>query len=104
MVLLRFLNLRYSSNFFQYATSEMARQAVELLNDSELDGRSIHVREDKVAVEISGLPASNSFPNKKSLVVQPKPSREDKIIEPTKVFVSNLPWATSEEVDYSLSL
>lgn len=30
----------------------MARRAVELLNDSELEGRSIHVREDKVAVEV----------------------------------------------------
>jgi hypothetical protein len=31
----------------------MARAAVDSLNDSELNGRSIHVREDKVAMEVS---------------------------------------------------
>lgn len=30
----------------------MACRAVELLNDSELEGRSIHVREDKIAIEV----------------------------------------------------
>lgn len=83
----------------EYASNDMARRAVELLNDSDLGGRSIHVREDKVAVEISsGLSPSNSFPNmNQSLVIQPKASREERVIEPNKVFVSNLPWTTSEE-------
>lgn len=92
----------------EYATSDMACRAVELLNDSELEGRSIHVREDKVAVETPNvLPSMNSNNNsnnnysnmsKKTIgaqkVTQP---REDKVIEPNKVFVSNLPWTTSEE-------
>lgn len=30
----------------------MARIAVESLNDSELQGRNIHVREDKISVEV----------------------------------------------------
>ena len=40
----------------------MARRAVELLNDSELEGRSIHVREDKVAVEVLSMSISNNKP------------------------------------------
>eukprot|EP00604_Paraphysomonas_vestita_P001942 CAMPEP_0174821698 /NCGR_PEP_ID=MMETSP1107-20130205/9196_1 /TAXON_ID=36770 /ORGANISM="Paraphysomonas vestita, Strain GFlagA" /LENGTH=155 /DNA_ID=CAMNT_0016039001 /DNA_START=435 /DNA_END=902 /DNA_ORIENTATION=+ len=86
----------------EYATSDMARRAVELLNDSELEGRSIHVREDKVAVETPHILSSsiNNYPHisKKPISIPQKHSvREEKVIEPNKVFVSNLPWTTSEE-------
>lgn len=89
----------------------MARAAVNSLNDSELNGRSIHVREDKVASEVidshillstSQQPGYSSIPNyqmskKPMMLSQKHATREEKVIEPTKVFVSNLPWTTSEE-------
>lgn len=84
------------------------------MNDSDLDGRSIHVREDKVA-EVAGVKSSlpwsalsyilnkqdNSAPTK-SPTGRPRRQAdippEEKVVEPTKVFVSNLTWSTSEEV------
>ena len=39
----------------------MARIAVESLNDTELQGRNIHVREDKISVEVWGLTLSFIF-------------------------------------------
>lgn len=98
-VILRRNNRSMGCGIVEYASNDMARHAVISLNDSELDGRSIHVREDKVAIETGGYPmASNyQFSKKPTMLSQKPPIRDDKIIEPTKVFVSNLPWTTSEE-------
>jgi RNA recognition motif-containing protein len=79
----------------EYATREMAWNAVKLMNDSDLDGRSIHVREDKVAESVGDGSAAAKIANRPRRQADIPP--EEKVVEPTKVFVSNLTWTTSEE-------
>jgi len=80
----------------EYATREMAWNAVKIMNDSDLEGRSIHVREDKVAEATEAAHAGKTNGGGRSRRQVDIPA-EEKIVEPNKVFVSNLTWTTSEE-------
>lgn len=75
----------------------MAWNAVKIMNDSDLEGRSIHVREDKVAEATEAAHAGKTNGGGRSRRQVDIPA-EEKIVEPNKVFVSNLTWTTSEEV------
>mmetsp|Transcript_21696 Transcript_21696/g.31571 ORF Transcript_21696/g.31571 Transcript_21696/m.31571 type:complete len:288 (-) Transcript_21696:147-1010(-) len=83
----------------EYDTPETAQYAVEIMNDSDLDGRNIHVREDKVAqtTETKTPAAGGKKGNKAQKKRASQTPAEDKVVEPNKVFVSNLTWSTSEE-------
>lgn len=81
----------------EYASREIAQYAVELLNDSDLDGRSIHVREDKVAQPVKAPVAATKKGKAGKKKVAERAPTEEKVVEPNKVFVSNLTWSTSEE-------
>jgi len=87
-VILRRNNRSLGCGIVEYATREMARNAVKTMNDSDLDARSIHVREDKVASEASSAPAQKQ---------QVDAEHQGRQVEPTKVFVNNITWSTSEE-------
>jgi len=99
-VILRRNNRSLGCGIVEYATREMARNAVKTMNDSDLDARSIHVREDKVASEPPPAPSSYSSKKASSAPAQKQQvdaEHQGRQVEPTKVFVNNITWSTSEE-------
>jgi len=93
----------------EYDSHETAAHAVKVLNDTELDGRKIHCREDRdlsggegegEVEEEGGRPNTSSVPKDKPTS---KPGGE-KIMDAYKVFCTNLSWdTTADELSVHLS-
>lgn len=86
------------SGLLEYASVAEAQNAVATLNDTEMDGRLILVREDRVSTDTA--PAEHAAASKEKRDRKAKFSemdRADKVVEPNKVFVQNLTWDTTEE-------
>lgn len=92
------------SGLVEFINEESAKNAVSTLNGTDMDGRTILVREDRVAApqtetDDSAKPEKASAKEKKSrkktklAAVDPS----DKVVDPNKVFVQNLTWDTTEE-------
>lgn len=100
----------------EYDSYETAVHAVKVLNDTELDGRKIHCREDRDSgngeVEGEGdgdedfppppIPAMKEHSNKEK---EPSSKQSgEKILDVCKVFCTNLTWdTTTEELSLHLS-
>lgn len=69
------------SGVVEFATLAEAAKAIATLNDTELGGRTITVREDKKGGEVSAAPAE---------------PRAERAVAPTKVFVRSLAWETND--------
>lgn len=90
----------------EYASTEEAVSAVNLLNNTELEGRTIKCREDRsvdtaedaaaAAVEGGAAGASTAKPARAPKASVPV-SAAEKVLEPNKVFVTSLPWETTAE-------
>lgn len=92
----------------EYSSSEEAAQAVNTMTGTELDGRTLKCREDRV-VEDSGAEdgyvstAGTSKPSASSstrTAATTRPARApidtaDRVLEPNKIFVTSLPWETN---------
>lgn len=84
------------SGLLEYANVAAAQNAVATLNDTEMNGRLILVREDRIATaptERTAAPKEKK--DRKTKFSEMDPS--DKVVEPNKVFVQNLTWDTTEE-------
>mmetsp|Transcript_18462 Transcript_18462/g.31042 ORF Transcript_18462/g.31042 Transcript_18462/m.31042 type:complete len:253 (-) Transcript_18462:611-1369(-) len=99
----------------EYRTQEEAARAIDVLTSTELDGRTIKCREDRSLEEMDYF-ASPSGNGKGSKAVQlvgtssagingagesgAKLETAGRTLEPTKVFVTSLPWeTTSKDLD-----
>jgi len=84
----------------EFATREEAIRGVEQLNDSELKGRKIRCREDRIPSEdeaeddgdaTADAPKPRTKKGPKTIDV------DERVAEPNKVFVTSLAWDTTEE-------
>lgn len=109
-VILRRGKRSLGSGIVEFADAANAKMAISSLNNSELDGRKLLVREDKISSAVSQVTkqevmttetASTKKATKSSAkTTKPKSSEtdnSDKVIEPNKVFVQNLTWQTTDE-------
>jgi RNA recognition motif-containing protein len=89
-----------------FASTEDAATAVDLLNGTEMDGRVIKVREDRALADagaggIAGASPSTKRagekPGKVSAAAAAAAVGAPRILEPTKVFVTSLAWETTSE-------
>jgi len=96
----------------EYSTREIALEAVEIMNETELKGRMIRCREDRVPGE-DELPTEDSSEQKGTsdapvgapVPRAPRPPRAETaarkvgtgVAEPNKVFVTSLTWDTTED-------
>jgi RNA recognition motif-containing protein len=88
------------SGLVEFADVASAQNAVATLNDTEMDGRVILVREDRVAAAQPERTAKERAPKEERKERKAKYSDMDaseKVVEPNKVFVQNLTWETTEE-------
>lgn len=79
----------------EFATREMALNAVQNMAISELGGRTVKAREDRAPEEVSAptdLPAVGGKGGNAS-----RRSHEGKVPEPNKVFITGLAWETTSE-------
>mmetsp|Transcript_3240 Transcript_3240/g.5716 ORF Transcript_3240/g.5716 Transcript_3240/m.5716 type:complete len:280 (-) Transcript_3240:180-1019(-) len=83
------------SGLLEYASVAAAKNAVATLNDTEMDGRVILVREDRISSAQTEPTAPKEKKDKKAKFSEMDPA--DKVVEPNKVFVQNLTWDTTEE-------
>lgn len=88
----------------EFQTTLEASNAINLLTNTELDGRSIKCRKDRNVEEEKILNEVEVVPTKtiKDKEQKTKPSKvaadkSSKVLEPTKVFVSQLPWKISSD-------
>ena len=89
----------------EYATREIAVEAVAIMNETELKGRMIRCREDRVPDDDEVAPEeSPDVPHSTVAAVAPRTRTENptrkttgSIAEPTKVFVTSLTWDTTED-------
>ena len=88
----------------EYATREIALAAVAIMSETELKGRIIRCREDRVPEEDGVAEESPEAHTAHTAVAAPatKPDHTTKkatsgIAEPTKVFVTSLTWDTTED-------
>jgi len=94
------------SGIVEFEDVATANHAVQTLNNSELGGRKLLVREDKPSKAASSAPVAKQEQQvvepaavkraPKEAPAQKKPVAE-KVIEPNKVFVQNLTWQTTDE-------
>lgn len=87
----------------EFVSVEHAVAAVNTFNDTEFMGRTIKCREDRTGVEAPSAaptPVAPAAPKPKTKKVPvERPPIEDRVAEPTKIFVTGLPWdSTSEEL------
>lgn len=75
----------------EFETSDEALNAIQTLNDSELDGRTIACREDR-SVEDTAAPVASMKGKPKA-----RPDASARVLEPNKVFVTALSWDTTSE-------
>jgi RNA recognition motif-containing protein len=84
------------SALVEFANEASAQTAISTLNGTELDGRTIVVREDRVAEQTeNGKTTKQEKKSKKAKLSEMDPS--EKVVEPNKVFVQNLSWDATEE-------
>lgn len=79
------------SGLVEFTDVASAQNAVATLNNTEMGGRVILVREDRVAAAPQEKGAKST--EKKSKAA----NTANKVVEPNKVFVQNLTWETTEE-------
>lgn len=86
----------------EYASTELAVEATQALNESELKGRKIRVREDRIPADGGGEedgvePAATGVvgTTRAPRVKKTRPTDEERVPEPNKVFVSSLSWDTT---------
>lgn len=77
----------------EFESASDASDAIEKLNDTELDGRKIQCREDRKGAADSG--ASQDEDSASAPV--DKKNRGDRVPVPTVVYVNNLSWETTTE-------
>jgi len=83
----------------EYSTVDMALNAINVMNDTELKGRKIRVREDRLASEES----SSESQAVTAPVIDPqtvtvnKVERPERVTVANKVFVSGLAWEVKSE-------
>ena len=107
-----FVNLSLClSSYSQYASREQALNAVKELNDSKLDGRKIHCREDRQDddqaeetneddgqyEEENEQGEDNPPPTSSRYLATSFAEKSDKVVDPKRVFVSNLSYQTTEQ-------
>lgn len=86
----------------EFGSAELATVAVQQLNDTELDGRTIKCREDR-AIEVASNGSGNGASNgTASAVVQSggggaAAAAGPRVRDPHKVFVTSLSWETTGE-------
>jgi len=100
----------------EFDSVESAAHAMNTLNDSELNGRTIHCREDRApddeeegSIEDNGAAAATGAASAAAASTpaprapRPKkvrPADEERVAEPNKVYVAGLTWeTTSDELD-----
>jgi nucleolin len=84
------------SGLVEFNDAASAQKAVATLNGTELEGRAVVVREDRVAEQPSnGTTTKQEKKSKKAKMSEMDPS--EKIVEPNKVCVQNLSWEATEE-------
>jgi RNA recognition motif-containing protein len=85
------------SGLVEFTDVAAAQNAVATLNGTEMDGRVILVREDRVAAvqQTENDAARQEKKSRKERFSEMDPSQ--KVVEPNKVFVQNLTWDTTEE-------
>jgi RNA recognition motif-containing protein len=81
--------------FVTYETSDEAEKAAETLDNTELDGR-------KISVQIARPKASKKTTTTPSTAEKPTPTKRRSITRPTtasntRIFVANLPYATTDD-------
>ena len=89
----------------EYATREIAVEAVAIMNETELKGRMIRCREDRVPDDDEVAPEEfPEVPHSTVTAAAPRTRAENParkatgtIAEPTKVFVTSLTWDTTED-------
>eukprot|EP01032_Pedospumella_encystans_P028977 gene28977-32724_t len=84
----------------EFASSEEAALAVNILSNSELEGRAIKCREDRTVDHAGGESAAPEGGHGKSAaaVAQKKVKTEgSRVLDPKRVFVTSLPWETTSE-------
>jgi len=89
----------------EFSSREIALEAIEKFNETELMGRQIRCREDRTPVddsaeaeegEVEAPEAAAKAPRSRGAKKSSKRS-EDSVPEPNKVFVTSLPWDSTEE-------
>jgi len=80
----------------EYQNEEDVTNAVEQMNDTELKGRQIHVREDRPLGD-DGVPVNNTTTKREKQNRIKNDENGNPLINDTKVFVTNLSWDTSAE-------
>jgi RNA recognition motif-containing protein len=88
----------------EYATREMALAAVSVMNETELKGRMIRCREDRVPDD-DEIALETAHETQQGAVAIASPVKTDHsvrkngggIAEPKKVFVTSLTWDTTED-------
>jgi len=108
-VILRRGKRSLGSGIVEFADVASANEAISSLNDSEMNGRKLLVREDKILSAVSPVvkqevttetTSAKKATKAAAKTSKPKPSEtdnSDKVIEPNKVFVQNLTWQTTDE-------
>ncbi|KAJ1431855.1 hypothetical protein B484DRAFT_395252 [Ochromonadaceae sp. CCMP2298] len=82
----------------QYSCREEAAQAVEVLNDTDLDGRLIKCRADREVARAPSMEAdAGTNTHSGSFASASLDTLEEKVPESCKVFVAALPWKTTAE-------
>lgn len=93
----------------EYATREIALEAVAIMNETELKGRMIRCREDRVPGEdeVAADDSAEKGQSHEPVVSAPRvrPARAETsarkvnngVAEPNKVFVTSLTWDTTED-------
>jgi len=98
----------------EYDSHESAIEAVKLLNDTELDGRKIHCREDRdhlnaddgdgeLHEEVVIHETTTSSSSKRNTNTKSSEPAAVKVLDECKVFCTNLSWSTTPE-DLTLHL
>lgn len=92
----------------EYSSPKIAAEAIDFMNDSELDGRKIKVRADKGSLKPANIDSSNVVVSdttgkaKQTRKTKTTNSSDalpaaEKVLIPNKVFIRNLAWSTAKE-------
>jgi len=85
----------------EFASNEEAALAVNILSNSELEGRAIKCREDRTVDQVDGGSAAPEGGHGKSSAAAAVPKKVktegSRVLDPKRVFVTSLPWETTSE-------
>lgn len=82
----------------EFASSEEAALAVNILSNSELEGRAIKCREDRTVDHAGNDSTAPEGGHSKAPAAQKKVKSEGaRVLDPKRVFVTSLPWETTAE-------